>query len=486
MKRHPALLFFTLFISLTFLFSIVSNAMAQEDSARFMAKSTISKSPAAKAFDQKAKERLQQMSPEEVQALDKKLANALRLFYERDYSEALVLFKEVSAQVETMDVLFWLASCAQRVGELDLAIEKYERMLEIDPSLHRVRLDLAATYYQAKRYKEARQHFETVLAANPPKAVKANIEKMLAFIEAKTKRLYPHFRLGLGIQRDSNVSAGPDRETIGTPSGGLIRLSKTQKEVSDWVGVINALGSVLYDARGRNGFMWNGNGSFYLTHNRDYDDFDFALWRASTGPWWVGKRGILKVPVAYGKAYYDHDTLYDSWDFAPSYEYFFFKWLGLKATFAYVDEDYDSSDRRDQDNTNRIWEIRANFYLNDRKDVVSLFYSDENLNAKDFGYSYDGYNIGASYFKKLPWDMDCYLRYKYTDRDYKGQPRPARNFGFTGKRQDERHNFYLGLSKRFDKYLYGTVYFNYIDNDSNTPFYKFDKTIYGIQMGVRF
>jgi tetratricopeptide (TPR) repeat protein len=151
MKRHRTLLSFTLLISLAFLFFFVLNAMAQEDSARFMAKSTIAKSPAAKALDQKAKEKLQQMSPEEVQALDDKLANALRLFYEHDYAKALPLFKEVSAEVETMDVLFWLASCAQRAGELDLAIEKYERMLEIDPSLHRVRLDLATTYYPSKK-----------------------------------------------------------------------------------------------------------------------------------------------------------------------------------------------------------------------------------------------------------------------------------------------------------------------------------------------
>ncbi len=486
MRHHYSTVITCFFLLLFALVFILGPVCAQDTPKAFTTKAIIQKSKAARAFDEKARAKLEQLSPQEVKALDDKLAKALTLFYEHDYARALPLFQEVAARVETMDIKFWLASCARGAGKLELAIKKYREMLDIDPGLHRVRLDLAATQFQTGKYQEARENLKTVLAANPPDSVKSNIEKMLASIDERTKKLFPHLRLGIGIQRDSNVSAGPDRSTIGTPSGGLIRLSKTQKEVSDWVGVLSGAGSVVYDFGKRNGFMWNGAATVYFTRNSDYDEFDFGFWRVSTGPWWVGSRCVVKVPVGYGKAYYNDDSLYKTWDFAPSLEYFFVRWLGIKATFAYVDEDYDARDREGQDNINRIAEIRANFYLNSRKDIISVFYSDENLNAKDHGYSYDGYNLGISYFKKLPWDLECYLRYKYSNRDYHGQPQPARIFGFTGDREDERHNFYAGITRNFSKYCFGTLYFNYIDNDSNTPFYKFDKTILGLQVGIKY
>ncbi len=470
----------------SFSWLITSNTLAQEGTKRYLEKGLMAKSPAARAFDEKAKQKLQEMSPQEIKSLDDKLSKALTLFYEHKYGRALPLFEAVASKIETMDVKFWLASCARGAGKLDLAIKKYKEMLAVDPDLHRVRLDLAATQFQAGQYKEARKNLKTVLALNPPKQVKANIEKMMAAIDARTKKVFPHARLGIGVQHDSNVSAGPDRKTIGTPGGGLITLSETQQELDDWVGVLSGVGSVVYDLGKRDGMMWNAAGNVYFTHNFDHDEFDFGLWHVSTGPWWVGSRMVFKAPIGYGKAYYDDDTLYDTWDFAPSFEYFVFKWLGLKATFAYVDEDYDSRERQTQDNINRIWELRSNFYLNGRKDIISVFYSNENLNADDYGYSYDGYNLGISLLKRLPWDLECYLRYKYSDRDYKGQPPPARLFGFTGDREDERHNFYAGLTRNFSKYCFGTIYFNYINNDSNTPFYEFDKTIYGLQVGVKY
>lgn len=475
------------FLMLLLCFSLdPGQSLAQGEASNFASKGISAKSKAAQAFDEQAKEKLKQMSPKEVTALDKMLAQALTLFYEHKYVKALPLFEKVASQVETMDIKFWLASCARGAGKLDLAVKKYQEMLAIDPSLHRVRLELAATQMQKGEYKNAKKNFEIVLSTNPPVAVKNNIQKMLATIEAKTKKLFPHFRLGIGMQGDTNVSAGPDRSTIGTPGGGIIRLGRTQKELSDWVVMASGTGSILYDLGKRNGLMWHGDGNFYLTRNTTYDEFDYSLWRVATGPWWVGKRSILKIPFAYSSANYDDYSLYDSWDFAPSYEYFFFKWLGIKATFAYVHEDYEPRNRQDEDNINRIWEIQANFYLNDGKDTISIFYFDENLNARDFGYSYDAYNVGASYFKLLPWEMDLYVRYKYTSRDYEGQPKPVRYFGFTGSRDNKRHNLYLGLSKYFAQHLYATLYFNYINNDSTSVFYEFDKMVYGLQVGIKY
>ena len=68
-------------------------------------------------------------------------------------------------------------------GEAEQAVLKYKKMLDIDPELHRVRLELATVYYQTGRYKLAREQLETVLAAEPPQSVRMNIEKIMAAID---------------------------------------------------------------------------------------------------------------------------------------------------------------------------------------------------------------------------------------------------------------------------------------------------------------
>jgi hypothetical protein len=274
---------------------------------------------------------------------------------------------------------------------------------------------------------------------------------------------------------------GPDEDIIGPPAGGSITLRPTEKAVDDWVAVTNMAGSILYDIGDQKGLMWDTTGSFYMTHNFDYDEFDFTNWRVSTGPWWVTENSVLKLPGAYSKNYYDHDSLFRAYEFSPSYEYFFTKNISLRGLFSYYDIDYRSSSREGQDSVNRIWEINPNLYLNHHNDIISLFLSHESNSARSKRYSYDGINVGVSYFKRFPWDMEFYVRYRYSDREYEA-PAPL----WIDDREDDRQNVYAALSQNFRKHFFASVYFNWIDNDSNTELYTYDKTIYGLSLGLKF
>lgn len=95
--------------------------------------------------------------------------------------------------------------------------------------------------------------------------------------------------------------------------------------------------------------------------------------------------------------------------------------------------------------------------------------------------SYDALNLGVSYYSrfKRPWEF--FASYRYFDRDYKG-PAPLWSF----HRNDTRHNFYTVLSRDIRKHLTASVHFNWIDNNSNTDLYDFDKEIFGFNLGVKF
>lgn len=449
-------------------------------------------SPLVQAFDQKALDKLSRMSAEEIEELDQKLAQALTLYYDREYARALPIFKEISQIVETVEIMFWYGSCARRTGDTETCIRKYQDILAIDPNLHSVRVELAAAYAELGRVAEAKKELNTVLQAKPSDAVKANAERVLASLERK-KKLVAHARLSIGIQHDSNLNAAPEQDLFTIPGGGgtIGPLPRTQKALSDWVVVGSALGSALYDMGNPREWMWNAAGSYYQTRNPDYRQFDYTRWAVSTGPWWVGSRSVFKLPVGMASSRYRHDPRYDSGMVNPNYEFFFTPRFSVKGSFAYVRERYEDSsdpalDRSGEDNINRIWEINPNFYLNNRKDILSFYFSDENLNAENARWSYDAVNLAVSYLKPfqwLTWEMEFYARYLYTKRDYAA---PVPLWPPDDPRTDKIHNVYVVLSRNFLKYYFASLTFNWIRSDSTVGYYDYDRIIYGFHMGVRF
>ena len=470
---------FALVLSILFLFAFpIFGQTSQEAQDQ---PDDLKKSRAAQEVDRIALEKLEKMSPDEVEALDKKLAEALMLYYDRDYARALPIFREIAGHIETMDIMFWIAISSFRSGDPESAIKKFKEMLAIDPSLPRVRLELAAVYIGTGQYDLARQELKRVLEANPPESVKMNIERLQAALDEKTKKLFPHVRLSGAFYYDSNVSTGPDRATVGVPGGGTIFLGSSQTALSDTVFALDFAGNVLYDFKERGGFMWNTEGYYYQTFDTDLSQFDFSNIRVTTGPWWVGKQGVLKIPVAYIHNIFGHDPLFDTVYISPSYEHFFSKNFSLRGMFTYSSDSYDQASLAGQDNINRIWTFNPNIYLNNRTDLISVYIASENKDADQIRWSYDALDIGVSYYGRFKRAWEFLASYKYFDRDYKG-PAPLWPYN----RQDNRQNFYMVLSRDVRKHLTASVFFNWIDNDSNTDLYDFDKTIIGFNVGFKY
>jgi hypothetical protein len=159
--------------------------------------------------------------------------------------------------------------------------------------------------------------------------------------------------------------------------------------------------------------------------------------------------------------------------------------------FSYNEDTYEETsppaqDKSGQDALRRTWEANANFYLNDRKDVLSFFITWDDVNSRDRRFTYDAWNWAVSYFKPvkvLNWDLEFYTRFKYTKADYET---PALLWPVGHEREDEKYNFYFVVSKNFWKRCFASVSYNYLRNESNTDLYSFHKYIYGFSIGARF
>jgi len=425
-------------------------------------------------------EKLSKMTPDEINALDKKLAEALTLYYDRKFGQALPIFKEVAGQAETMDIMWWLGTSAMKVGETRLAIEKFKGMLKINPALHRVRLELATAYFKLQRYDEAHLELETVMAAKPPEAVRKNIEKLLGAIDESTRKVIWHARFSQGLQFDDNASSGPDQRELSV-IGGTLTLGNESVKLRDEALITSLMGNVVYDFGERQGLMWNTTGAFYNSAYQSYSKFNFMMVDFTTGPWWVGRRDIVKFPVGYKEQYYGSERLSNIFHIDPSYEHYFGRYFSLAGSYSFNKEFYYDQKNTSLDNNQSRYEISPSIYLFNRKHIISAAAGFENRNADVRRFCYDASYYSLSYLARLSAKTEFFVRYRWTERDYKEKP-----LLYTQDRKDKQHNIMAVLSQDFMEHFFASVAFNYIDNDSNASLYKFDKTTYTFNVGFKF
>ena len=142
------------------------------------------------------------------------------------------------------DLDFLRGSLAMARGEWQEAIERFRAMLARDPTLLRVRLDLALAYFQAGEDGSAAYHFRQTLAAEElPPAVRANV---LTILERIRRRKAWTVSGSLSVAPDTNINAATSAREVdlfGLPAA----LSEDARQTSG-VGLSAGIGGG-YEAR---------------------------------------------------------------------------------------------------------------------------------------------------------------------------------------------------------------------------------------------
>ena len=115
--------------------------------------------------------------------------------------------KGMSAAGQAMNT----ADAGQRDALLDNAADAFRSILVRRPDLARPRLELARVLFLQGKDSLAKEHFERVLAGDPPPPVVANINGFLGEIRAR-RRWSAYF--GFALAPDSNIGAGSDERFI--------------------------------------------------------------------------------------------------------------------------------------------------------------------------------------------------------------------------------------------------------------------------------
>ena len=158
------------------------------------------------------------------------LAEARPLILRGKLEEALAILRPLARGREVDgDVLFHIGLAAVGASQdpdasedlrnalLDEAIASFRTMLVADPTLVRVRLELARAFFLKDEDRLAKRHFEQVLAGKPPPPVALNVNRYLAEIRARRRW---DLHAGFALAPDTNIGAGSDEEIIYINVGG--------------------------------------------------------------------------------------------------------------------------------------------------------------------------------------------------------------------------------------------------------------------------
>jgi hypothetical protein len=475
---HPSPLFlFSVVAALLLLFTPVVHC---DDPPEHQPEQPLSRYGGAHGYET-ALNKLQLMSPEEIRDLDRQLAEALILYYDSEYAKALPLFQSIAEQVETSDILFWIGMSAMRSGRVGLAAEQFRRMLERAPELDRVRLELATAYFSMGRYDDAKKELETVRTGDPPPEVSANIDKLLAAIEERTRKVTWNVRLSTGYMWDDNVASGPEDKEYSV-GGGTLTPDETilRREDEAWTAQVD--GNVLVDFGGFRGWMWNSGLSFYHKDYFRYNEYNFQSADLYTGPVWQGKQGVFKMPFGFVERHFGRSRLSYAFHIDPSYEHFFTPSFSLKGLYSISKEHFYNDDNRNLHNRHYRFRLTPSVYLGEKRNhILSAFWGYDTHDAREELSTYGGATWGFSYYTRFPTDTEIYLSWQKSHREYNGIV-PL----YDEDRADDRSLVSLVISQRFFDHYFATIKATYLDNDSNLEIYGYDRTTVSTSVGCRF
>lgn len=197
-----------------------------------------------------------------------------------------ILRKKIAANPGEKENYYAYARLASALGRPEDVAWAYERVLVIDPSLDRIRLDLSLIYIGLGRLDEARALLNIVLNKNPPETVQQNIRAVLARIDKAQRKHHFSGSATLGFGYDSNANAAPNSGNIEVLDTS-VPLGDEARAERDLQAFATVTLSHIYDIGSKSNlyaFRWHNSALTYNTRQDDFLNLNLNLINLRSGP----------------------------------------------------------------------------------------------------------------------------------------------------------------------------------------------------------
>jgi tetratricopeptide (TPR) repeat protein len=375
---------------------------------------------------------------------------------------ATVLLKNAAGNEDDVEYRFLTGMALMESGQPGEAIPQFEAAAELSPDSPRIRLELARACNQAGKRVSAHRHFERVLDMEPPAAVRGNVEWYLSQIPGlKNWGLY----LSAGGMYDSNVSAGPDIDTVSI-FGIPYDLAPDSQEQGDYAYMTNAVleyGIPMDDE-------WSIRTSFNMATvaYQKYSEFNLEQFGLLTGPRYEADRWLIGIPFAMDYTRLGSEQYGLSLGVAPEVRYAVNDRLAATLSTEVQSTKYWLRSER----TGNRWALNPSLmYLLDQHSFVDVGFSYLRENTEVSYLDNDRASIYAGYYTQLPWEIDLYIRPTIAWTTY-----DEAEAAFPAARDDTQYMVNVNLSTElWDSGFDLVCGYTFTKNDSNLPLYEYDR-----------
>lgn len=397
---------------------------------------------------------------------------------------------QMQANPQHLDYFFAYAQMATALGEFDKAADAYEHMLQVDPQLDRVKLELGVVYMKQRKYRDSEGLLRDVLARDIPPGVRQNVEKVLAQVEQAGKEHFWTGSASWGVLYDSNGNSASDSDRV-TVFDVSLPLAANDQGTGDAQMFAAASVNHRYQQQDELAegvlFGWGSSLNLYRSEQEHLDNLNLQVVGLRSGPTVTFKDLGLQLGAT---ADYTHIIL-DGYSYIklPSLEvnaaYILNESIRLSGAVSQEYREFldspnvstydDRSGPAHQGKLGLTWGATRQ----DIFDVISTFRHED---TKRIYYDNDQQRLDLGYTRL--WEDDIFTRAQagYKNAIYNG-PDP---FISTKTRHDSEYNFGFTLGKQFDKNITWTGGYQYRKVDSNLENYEYDNHRYTTSVNVRF
>lgn len=271
----------------------------------------------------------------------------------------------------------------------------FRRILDRDPRLLRVRLELARTLFIEKKDEQADYQFRFAAGEHPSEVVARNIVR---FREAIRVRRSWRFNFDIGFAPDSNINSATDKQSVdiyGLP----FQLDPSARAKSGTGVFVGGDASVRLNRFGKVPIYLGGYGRWTRYSDHDFDD---AYAGVEVGPEFQLGRGRLRTTATGLIRWYGEQRLVASFGTRFDYE----KLLGDKWTLggSLLVRHNDYARRSDVDG----WDVEMRASANrpiGRTTLGFAYMGVERNGANDSGQAFWRESLGVGILKEIGWGM---------------------------------------------------------------------------------
>lgn len=362
------------------------------------------------------------------------------------------------------EATFQLAGMYMLEGEFRKAISLYVQILNRQPDLPRVRLELARAYFLNQEYEDAQLQFELLKGGELPSAVLEKIDFYLTLIR---RRKDWNFDFSMALVPDSNINqaSGGKEECIALGNILLCRpLEEEQKSI---------------------GFEVGGTFTHYLHFNRDlslhniirvnaleyeqgtFDDYQFFI---ASGPRYTFEHGEINIQPTFQKRWYAGKQYNEEYGVQLNTQMVLNRFI-LNNGILYSKNIYNDSyiDRILNGNTTNFY-TQGRYIINDRTFIqASLSYQKENTKIKSYGN--DGLRYGLGIYRILPYGFSIFGELSLNNLKYHDSQLYITEDHHISEiiRKDKTFQFFMHISSSlFEEYnIIPSLQYVYIKRTSN-------------------